>query len=104
PPQPGVGVQNHGHDSTLHESRIGATTSSWKITLPTRLECPSRSTGTSFATGRPRFVTTSGSPVRATRSRRDRQRACKSPAGTVLILLELMVRSYDLDGHRTRLY
>src|SRR5258706_7702943 len=69
------------HRSRSHESRMGPTMSPRTVTLPRSDPDWRESIGTTRATGRPRLVTTNGSPVSATRSRRARHLALNVEAG-----------------------
>src|SRR5579859_5336009 len=79
PPHPGVCVSND-HRSARHATSTGSTMSSPRITLFSSDATAESSSGTSRATGWPRFVTTISSPVRATSSSRERQCDLNSPA------------------------
>src|SRR5437762_2029727 len=71
------------------------------LTIPSRRPIKGRSdfsAGTSFATGFPRLVITTGSRVLLTSSMTARQRALNSPAG--IVFGELMEGVAAMNGHR----
>ena len=68
---------------------MGPTMSPRTVTLPRSELDPGMRAGTTRATGRPRLVTTSGSPVSATRSSRSRHRALNADAAIDSVELDM---------------